>query len=108
MFVKLGIIAAILIIGVILFSSEINALFPNISSSVVEALKDDVGDISKKTSESVENRLDVSIDKIVEKTNEQINDGVVNAKESSRNITDEITKINPINTIDDFFKNMNK
>lgn len=104
MLIKLGIIAGILIAGGLIFSSEINALFPSTSTSVIESLKSNVDDIGKKTSESVEKRLDISFDKIVDKTNEQINDGVVNAKESSKNITDELTKINPIDTIGNFFK----
>jgi len=104
MFIKLGIIAAILIVTGLIFSTEINGLFPNTTTSVVDSFKDDVSNIGKKTSESVEKRLDVSVDKIVEKTNEEINDGITQAKESSKNVTDELTKINPINMIENFFK----
>lgn len=102
MFIKLGIIGAILIIGGLIFSSEINELFPETSSTITESLKDDVNGISTKTSESVENRIDASINKIVDKTNEKIN----TAKESSKDlVSNELSKINPTETINNLFKN---
>lgn len=104
MFIKLGIIGVILIVGGLIFSSEINGLFPNTSSSVVESLKKDVGGIGTKATESVEKRLDVSIDKVVEKTNQQINSGINEAKNSSKNIlSNELEKFNPIETIGNIF-----
>lgn len=105
MFLKLGIIGAILIAGGLIFSSEINGLFPNTSNSVVESLKEDVGGIGTKATESVEKRLDTSIDKVVEKTSEQINSGINNAKESSKDIlSNKIEKFNPVDTIGNIFK----
>lgn len=106
MLIKLGIIGAILVLGGLIFSSEINGLFPNTSASIIESLKDDVNNVGTKTSESVENRLDTSIDKVVEKTSVQINDGINNARESSKNVlSNELIKINPIETIGNVFKN---
>ena len=106
MFIKLGIIGAILIIGGLVFSSEINELFPKTSSTIAESLKDDVNGISVKASESVENRLDSSIDKIVDTTNEKINEGINSAKESSNDlVSNELSKINPVETIEGLFKN---
>lgn len=104
MFIKLGIIGAILIVGGLVFSSEINGLFPNTSNSVVDSLKEDVGGIGTKATESVEKRLDVSIDKVVEKTNQQINSGINDAKSSSKNIlSNELEKFNPIGAIENVF-----
>ena len=104
MFIKLGIIGAILIVGGLIFSSEIHGLFPNTSNSVVESLKEDVGGIGTKATESVEKRLDVSIDKVVEKTNQQINSGIIDAKNSSKNIlSTNLEKFNPIETIGNIF-----
>lgn len=105
MFIKLGIIAAILVVGGLIFSSEINGLFPNTSNSLVDSLKEDTEGIGTKATESVEKRLDVSIDKVVEKTNEQINSGINDVKDSSKNIfQNEITKFNPLDAIGNIFK----
>jgi hypothetical protein len=93
-----------LIVGGLIFSSEINGLFPNTSNSVVESLKEDVGEISTKATESVEKRLDKSIDNVVEKTNEQVNSGINNVKESSKNIlSNEVEKLNPVKVIENIF-----
>lgn len=104
MLIKLGIVGAILLVGGLISLSEIDILFPSNSISIVESLKYDVGDIGTKTSESVEKTLDISIDKVVGKTSDQINDGISTVKESSKDLSTELTKINPIKTIDDFFK----
>ena len=42
MLIKLGIIAAIIILGGMVFSNEIDTLFPSTSATVVNSLKDDV------------------------------------------------------------------
>ncbi|MCV0372841.1 MAG: hypothetical protein K5793_04720 [Nitrosarchaeum sp.] len=104
MLIKLGIVGAILLVGGLIFSSEIDILFPSNSISIAESLKHDIGDIGVKTSESVEKTLDISIDKVVGKTSDQINDGISTAKESSKDLSTELTTINPIKTINDFFK----
>ena len=106
MFLKLGIIGIILISGGIIFSSEITGLFPNTSTSVAESLKDDVNNISNKASESIENKIESSFDKIIDNTNQKINDGIDNAKDSSTNfVSNELSKINPLETIENTFKN---
>ena len=68
MFIKLGIIAGIIILGGMVFSNEIDVLFPSTSASVVNSLKDDVSNFGTIASESVEKRIDESVDKIVDKT----------------------------------------
>ena len=56
MFIKLGIIAGILILGGMIFSTEIDTLFPSTSASVVDSLKTDVSDFGSKASDSVEKK----------------------------------------------------
>lgn len=106
MFLKLGIICAILILGGLVFSSEINELFPSTSGSIVGSLNEDIGGIGTTVTESVEKRLDTSIDKIVEKTSEQINTEINDVKEFSNNIlSDELEKLNSLGAIVDLFSN---
>ena len=96
MFVKLGIIAVILVVGGLLFSLEITSLFPNISASITESLKDDISNLSTKTSDTLESR----IDDVMIQANEKINNGITEAKESSTIfLSNELTKINPFESL---------
>lgn len=115
MFIKLGIIAGIIILGGMIFSNEIDTLFPSTSASVFDSLKQDASNFGSKASDSVEQRIDSSIDKIVDKTTESISeeisevgDKVTNeiseAKESSQKaINEEISNFNPIESIQSIF-----
>jgi len=115
MFIKLGIIAGIVILGGMIFSNEIDNLFPTTSATVFDSLKNDVSNFGSKASDSVEQRIDSSIDKIVDKTSESISeeiseagDKVTNeiseAKESSQKvIKEEISNFNPIESIQNIF-----
>ena len=87
-----------------MFSSEIDGLFPNISSNVIEPMKDDVNNLGIKTTKTVENSLDSSV-KVVDETSDKINDQINSAKKSSKEILSEkISQINPVKSIDDVFK----
>ena len=115
MFIKLGIIAGIVILGGMVFSNEIDNLFPTTSATVFDSLKNDVSIFGSKASDSVEQRIDSSIDKIVDKTSEsisneisdagnKISDEISEAKESSqKTIKDEISNFNPIESIQNIF-----
>jgi hypothetical protein len=87
-----------------MFSSEINGLFPNISSNVIEPMKEDANNLGIKTTKSVENSLDSSI-KVVDETSDKISSQINSAKESSKDLlTEKISQINPVKSIDDIFK----
>ena len=115
MFIKLGIIAGIVILGGMIFSNEIDNLFPTTSATVFDSLKNDVSNFGSKASDSVEQRIDSSIDKIVDKTaesiSEEINEAgdkvkneISEAKESSQNaIKEEISNFDPIESIQNIF-----
>jgi predicted PurR-regulated permease PerM len=90
MFIKLGIIAGIVILGGMIFSNEIDTLFPSTSATVFDSLKNDVGNFGSKASDSVEQRIDSSIDNIVEKTTESISDEI---NEVGNKITNEISEV---------------
>ena len=115
MFIKLGIIAGILILGGMIFSNEIDVLFPSTSASVIDSLKTDVSNFGSKASDSVEERINGSIDKIIDKTSETISDeisqtrntlstDISEAKKSSQKIiNEEISNLNPIESIKNIF-----
>ncbi len=87
-----------------MFSSEINGIFPNISSNVIEPMREDANNLGIKTTESIENGLDSSI-KIADETSDKISNQINNAKESSKDLLSEkISQINPAKSIDDIFK----
>ena len=115
MFIKLGIIAGIIILGGMVFSNEIDVLFPSTSASVVNSLKDDVSNFGTIASESVEKRIDESVDKIVDKTSNVITDEISEIgndisneisdvrKSSQQTITEKISNFNPIESIQNIF-----
>ena len=115
MFIKLGIIAGIVILGGMIFSTEIDNIFPNTSATVFDSLMDDISNFGSVASDSVEQRLDQSIDKIVDKTSNSISNEISEAgnkitneitevKESSqKTINEEISNFNPIESITNIF-----
>ena len=116
MFIKLGIIAGIIILGGMVFSNEIDTFFPTTSAAVIDSIKDDVSNIGSKASESVEKRIDESVDKIVDKTTDSITNEISEAgdkitneisevKDSSKKIiSEEVSNFDPIETIQNFFE----
>lgn len=115
MFIKLGIIVSIVILGGMIFSNEIDTLFPSTSATVFDYLKNDVSNFGSKASDSVEQRIDESINKITDKTTESISEEISEAgnkvtneisqvKESSQKvIKKEISNFNPIESIQNIF-----
>jgi hypothetical protein len=115
MFIKLGIIAGIIILGGMIFSNEIDTLFPSTSATVVNSLKDDVSNFGSKASESVEKRIDESIDNLVDKTSNAITEEISDIgndisneisdvrKSSQQTITEKISNFNPIESIQNIF-----
>ncbi len=115
MLIKLGIIAGIVILGGMIFSTEIGNIFPTTSASVFDSLMDDVTNFGTNAVNSADQRIDESIDKIVDKTSNsltneiseagnKISNNISEAKESSqKTITEEISNFNPIESITNFF-----
>ena len=97
------------------FSNEIGNLFPTTSASVFDSLKDDAANFGSKASDSVEQRIDESIDKITDKTSnaitneiseagDKISNEISEVKESSqKTISEEISNFNPIESIQNIF-----
>jgi hypothetical protein len=115
MLIKLGIIAGIVILGGMIFSTEIDNIFPTTSATVFDSLMDDVTNFGTTASDSVDQRIDESLDKIVDKTSNsitneiseagnKITNDISKAKESSqKTINEEISNFNPIESITNIF-----
>ena len=116
MFIKLGIIAGIIVLGGMIFSNEIDNIFPTTSATVIDSLQNDVNNFSSKAFDSVEQRIDKSVDKIADKTSNSITNQISNvgdkittevseAKESSQKIINkEISNFNLIESIQNIYK----
>ena len=76
MLIKLGIIAAVLILGGMVFSTEITTLFPSTSALLADSLKDDINAFNEKVTNSAENRLDTSIDKTIQSVSDSVYQGI--------------------------------
>ncbi len=115
MLIKLGIIAGIVILGGMIFSTEIGNIFPTTSATVFDSFMDDVTNFGTTASDSVDQRIDESLDKIVDKTSNsitneiseagnKITNDISKAKESSqKTINEEISNFNPIESIQNIF-----
>ncbi len=115
MLIKLGIIAGIIILGGMIFSTEIGNIFPTTSATVFDSLIDDMANFGSKASDSVDQRIDESIDKIVDKTSNSITNEISEAgnkisneiseakKSSQETISEEISNFNPIEAITNIF-----
>lgn len=115
MFIKLGIIVGIIILGGMIFSNEIDSFLPTTSATVFDSLKNDMNIFGTKALDSVEQRIDSSIDKIVDKTSESISNEISNVgdkvsneisdvKESSqKSIKEKVSNFDPIKSIQNIF-----
>ena len=76
MLIKLGIIGAVLVLGGMMFSTEIITLFPNTSALLSDSLKDDINGLNEKVTNSAENHLDSSIDKTIQSISDSVYEGI--------------------------------
>ncbi|MDP6327987.1 MAG: hypothetical protein QGH88_06305 [Nitrosopumilus sp.] len=81
-----------MILGGMMFSTEISALFPNTSASFLDSVKNDINLLNEKISNSAEERLDTSVDKLVENVSDQVYEGITETGDSLKNeiVPDEI------------------
>ena len=76
MLIKLGIIACVLVLGGMMFSTEITSLFPNTSALLADSLKNDIDALNSKVTNSAENRLDSSIDQTIQGVSDSVYQGI--------------------------------
>ena len=102
MLIKLGIIAGIVILGVMIFATEIENISPT-TATAIDSLNDDVTNFGIKASDSIEQRIDES-GKIVNEASNTLTNEITEAKESSQKIiNEEISNFNPIESIKNIF-----
>jgi len=91
MLLKLGIIGTFLILGGMMFSTEISALFPNTSASFLDSVKNDINLLNEKIGNSAEERLDTSVDSLVENVSDQVYAGITETGDSLvENVSDQV------------------
>ena len=100
MFLKIIIIASVLILGVFVFS-ETSGVFPN--SDVFDFVKENANTLEAKTTESVE--TGIGFVKTMDETGSKINNQINTVKESSKNLSKKISEINPLKKVEDVFTN---
>ena len=76
MLIKLGIIGAVLVLGGMMFSTEITTLFPSTSALLSDSLKHDINSLNDKITNSAENRLDTSIDTAIQSVSDSVYEGI--------------------------------
>ena len=76
MLIKLGIIASVLVLGGMMFSTEITSLFPSTSALLADSLKNDIDALNSKVTNSAENRLDSSIDQTIQGVSDSVYQGI--------------------------------
>ena len=76
MLIKLGIIVAVFVLGGMVFSTEISALFPNTSALLSDSLKNDINALNTKITNSAETGLDTSIDKTIQSISDSVYEGI--------------------------------
>ena len=115
MFIKIGIIAGILVLVGMIFSTEMNHLFPT-TAVAVESLKNDVENLSLQATDLAEKRIDESVNQIVNKTSNTLENEISNVenritseisevKESSqKTINEKVSQFNPLEPIQNFLK----
>ena len=116
MLIKLGIIGAVLVLGGMMFSTEIITLFPNTSALLADSLKDDINGLNEKVTNSAENRLDASIDKTIQSISDSVYEGITetgdnvksqiveSSQSSKETLVNEVSGFDPFSFIKNIFK----
>lgn len=108
MLIKLGIITCIVILGGMIFYNEIGHIFPSTTAVVGDTLTDDINSLGTRVSDSVQERLDDSIDMAgsaitegIDNTGQHVSDQLHEVGESSKDaVTDVLSSLNPITLIE--------
>ena len=70
MIIKLGIIGAIIVVGGILFASEIQELFPESTTTGVDSFKSDVSTLASDSIQTAEQTIESSVEEAETKLSE--------------------------------------
>jgi ElaB/YqjD/DUF883 family membrane-anchored ribosome-binding protein len=97
MFLKIAIITGIIIAGGVLFSSEIQAILPNTSTTGVNSLENDLKILTSKSIESTEQKIDSSLEKAESKISDVGHQTIQTAENTINSSTEQVgTKLTEI------------
>ena len=65
-----------MVLGGMMFTTEITTLFPSTSALLADSLKDDINTLNEKVTNSAEDRLDSSIDRTIQNVSDTIYQGI--------------------------------
>lgn len=90
MFIKLGILAAAVVLGGMIFANEIDMFLPTTSAALTDSLKTDVTNFGNNATDGIEERIDESFGEIVNSTTSTISDQMTQMGEE---ISIELTEV---------------
>ena len=100
MFIIIAIIAGIIVAGGVLFSSEIQAILPNTSTTAVDSLESDAKFLASKSIESTEQKIDSSLEKAESKISDLGHQTIQTAENTINSSTEQVgTKLTEIKQI---------
>jgi hypothetical protein len=103
--IKLAIVAVILVVGAILFSTELHRILPQTSSNLADSLHTDLSKAKEATFQTVEGRIDDTINNVergVGDTIQSVRSNLENFKDDSvSTISDGIDKISSLRKTND-------
>lgn len=102
MIIKIAIIGVILVAGGLIFSSEINGIFPSTIGSIAESLKNNANSAATDTADSLKESLDTSVNNVGKQLDESLNKATQSSNEF---ISNTVPDINPTEQIGGIIKN---
>jgi len=68
MFIKLGIFAAALVVGGMIFANEVDMFLPTTSATLTDSLKTDISNLGNNATVAVEKRMEESVGEVLDET----------------------------------------
>ena len=68
MFIKLGILAACIVVGGLIFANEVDMFLPTTSATLTDSLKTDVANLGNNATVAVEKRMEESVGDVLDET----------------------------------------
>ena len=78
MFIKLGILAAALVVGGLIFANEVDMFLPATSAALTDSIKEDVTNLGNNATVAVEKRMEESVGEVLEETTSIVSNQISN------------------------------
>lgn len=105
MILKFAIIAGLVVLGGMIFYTEIGTLFPNTSVTAPEALKSDVEKLSDDATDFVADRLDETSVRLGEAAGNATESIIGNIQDVQERLTNGTSALNPLDSVQEIFVN---